>query len=283
MIIDVHTHLLQPAITESGIIDLPGENRINQAFANRTTRRLIKKANEVDLLQSMKDAGIDKSIVFGFPWKCHENCVENNNIVLSAIRSWPKQLSGFCVLQPTSGRSAIRELKRCISGGIKGVKLKPTWQGYELDDFAVTGELFRQMSDNHIPLLVHTSQAYKKPEGDHPHQILSVAEKFPDLRIIAAHLGGALFLYESYEPVREILKNVLFDLSLPRTMNIVKVATEIVPADKLLFGTDYPFNDFGDQTTILNCLRKMVSNTEILASILQAKELMTILTRLRYA
>ena len=276
MIVDAHTHLLQPSISESGILDLPREDRLNHAFASGNAQELIQKANTNDLILSMNNAGIDKSIVFGFPWNAHKHCVENNDYVLAAIKSNPDQLIGFCVVQPNSGRAAIRELERCLSNGMQGVKLKPSWQGYELDDFDITGELLHYMSCNHIPLLVHCTQAYKEPAGDHPYHILSVARKFPKLRIVAAHLGGGLFLYELYQPVKEILKNVLFDLSLCRTMNIVRVATEILPASKLLFGTDYPFNDFGDQMTILRRLRETVSDDSILAAILKADGLMSI-------
>lgn len=268
MILDAHTNILPPSVRQLPFVDLLDEPAIAKAFPIDSSQDVLKKACAETLIASMNQAGIDRSIAFGFAWANHQRCIENNDYVIEAVQTYAERLLGFCVVQPLSGHAALREVDRCLSQGLVGVQLKPSWQGYNLDAFEVTGELLRYLEMHQIPLLVHVTQPYKQPQGDHPHQIFAVAAAFPKLRLILEHLGGALFLYHLYPPLHPVMQNLVFLTSVPRTMSMVQLAAEILPSGQLVFGSDFPFNDHQDQLTMLNAMRHLIDDPEKLKAIL---------------
>ena len=98
------------------------------------------------------------------------------------------------------------------------------------------------------PVLIHTNE----PVGHHYHgktpitlaQIYQLIERFPHNKLILAHWGGGLFFYSLMKKkVKERLKNVYFDTAASPFLydaSVYRIASELVGADKILFGTDFP-------------------------------------------
>jgi hypothetical protein len=77
-----------------------------------------------------------------------------------------------------------------------------------------------------------------------PERLLTVREKFPGLKMIAAHFGG----FRHWEGVRKHLlgKDIYFDTSAFFGYLPDQEARELIlnhPADRILFGTDFPIRD----------------------------------------
>ena len=75
-------------------------------------------------------------------------------------------------------------------------------------------------------------------------QIYTLVKRFPDNKIVLAHWGGGIFLYNILKKeVKESLKNVYFDTAASPFLydpEIYRLAIQLVGPDKILFGSDFP-------------------------------------------
>ena len=66
---------------------------------------------------------------------------------------------------------------------------------------------------------------------------------FPNLSVLLAHWGGGLLFYELMPEVAKTMANVYYDTAASPfiySKKIYAIASEIVGAEKILFGTDFP-------------------------------------------
>ncbi len=66
---------------------------------------------------------------------------------------------------------------------------------------------------------------------------------FPDLTLVCAHWGGGLPFYALMPEVKKAMSNVFFDTAaspLLYSPQIYNQVIQLVGADKILFGSDYP-------------------------------------------
>ena len=80
MIIDAHTHIFPPAIGEDRDAFLQRDTTFRELYSNPKAR--IATAEE--LIASMDEAGIDKSVACGFGWNDAELCREHSDYLLEA-------------------------------------------------------------------------------------------------------------------------------------------------------------------------------------------------------
>ena len=85
MIIDFHTHIFPPRIRENREDFLIGE----QAFKTLYHSPQARLVGAGDLISAMDEAGVQKSLVFGFPWENAEYFKLNNDYVVEAIERYP--------------------------------------------------------------------------------------------------------------------------------------------------------------------------------------------------
>jgi predicted TIM-barrel fold metal-dependent hydrolase len=70
-----------------------------------------------------------------------------------------------------------------------------------------------------------------------------LADQYPDLKLILAHLGGLLPYYELNRPIKKIMRNVYYDtaaIPLLYRPQVYKSIVDIVGPEKILYGSDYP-------------------------------------------
>ena len=90
---------------------------------------------------------------------------------------------------------------------------------------------------------------------ENPQRILEVSRQFPDLKLIATHLGG----WDEWEDVRHLLtgEQIYMEISFALDFLDQKRLRDILlshPPEYLLFGTDSPWTD---QATTLKMLGKL--------------------------
>jgi predicted TIM-barrel fold metal-dependent hydrolase len=76
-----------------------------------------------------------------------------------------------------------------------------------------------------------------------PELLYQFIANFPGLRIVLAHWGGGLPFYALMPEVAEALRNVYFDTAASPLLYydwVCQHAVQLVGADKILFGSDYP-------------------------------------------
>ncbi len=207
-----------------------------------------KLATTDELIESMDKVGIDVSVIVNTGWTTHELCVETNDYILESIARHPKRLIGFCAVQPQSPEAAIAEIERCAKGGMRGVgEMRPDMQLFDLGDEEAMQPIVEALRKHKLILLTHASEPvghdYPGKGIITPDRLYPFITNFPDLTIVCAHWGGGLPFYALMPEVKQAMKNVFFDtaaspfLYSPQVYNQV---TQLVGADKILFGSDYP-------------------------------------------
>ncbi|MFC2021220.1 amidohydrolase family protein [Chloroflexota bacterium] len=247
MIIDFHTHIFPPRIKEnrSKYIDR------DPCFAILYSEKNAGLATVDELIDSMDRDGVDISVVLNIGWTTHEMCVETNDYILESIDRYPKRLVGFCTVQPRSLDSALDEIERCAKGGIRGVgEMRPDMQLLDLEDEEIMKPFSEVINEHNLILLTHASEPlghqYPGKGMITPELLYSFITSYPDLTIVCAHWGGGLPFYELMPEVKRAMSNVFFDTAASPYLYSPQVYSQVVQlvgADKILFGSDYPLLD----------------------------------------
>lgn len=244
MVIDFHTHIFPKGIRE---------NR-EAYFASEPAFKLLyslpgsKLVGAQEIVAAMDRQGVDKSVIFGFPWKKSQTFIKHNDYILEAVARYPQRLIGLCCLDPFS-RDAVTEARRCLEGGLSGIGELAFYQS-GVDDEALEklAPLMQICRDKDLPVLIHTNEpvGHMYP-GKTPHtlkQIYDLIKKFPENVIVLAHWGGGIFFFALLKKeVKASLGNVYFDTAASPFLyapEIYRYAKDIVGLDKILFGSDFP-------------------------------------------
>ncbi len=244
MIIDFHTHVFSPRIRN----DRGRYVDSDPGFAALYARKEAKIATADELIDSMDKAGIDISVIVNFGWTKHELCVESNDYILESIARYPRRLVGFGTVQPLSIEAATTEIERCVKGGIRGVgEMRPDRRLLNPAQKEVMRTFVDVLKKHRLILLMHTSEpvGHDYPgKGDiTPERLYPLFTAFPDLPTVCAHWGGGLPFYALMPEVKQAMKNVYFDTAaspLLYSPQIYSQVAQLVGADRILFGSDYP-------------------------------------------
>jgi len=244
MIIDFHTHVFSPRVRKNRRQYIEQDPCFALLYANKEA----KLATAEELIDSMDKASIDISVIVNIGWTTHERCVESNDYILESIAHYPQRLIGFCAVQPRFTEAAIAEAERCARGGAKGIgEMRPDVQSFDLEDEAIMTPLVETLKQNRLILLTHASE----PVGHNypgkgiitPDRLYPFIARHPDLTIVCAHWGGGLPFYTLMPEVKKAMQNVFFDTAASPflyTPQIYHQVSQLVGAEKILFGSDYP-------------------------------------------
>jgi len=196
----------------------------------------------------MDEQGVDKSVVFGFPWSNPETCRMNNDYILAAVHRYPQRLKGLCCVDPF-GTEAVAEVTRCLGEGLSGVGELAFYRS-GIDEVCRNrlAPIMALCQKDNLPVMIHTNEPvghlYPGKTPNTLRQIYALAACFPDNRIVLAHWGGGLFFYQLLKrEVAQTLKNVYYDSAASPFLysaDIWRLARDLAGADKILLGTDYP-------------------------------------------
>jgi predicted TIM-barrel fold metal-dependent hydrolase len=243
LIIDFHTHITAPEI-----IDRRDEYLIRDAwFRDLYANPKARLSSAEDLIAAMDRASVDQAVVFGFGWRDMELCQRDNDYVMEAVTRYPDRLIGFGIVNPATGREAVREIERCAAGGLRGVgELMPDGQGYRLDDEKTMAPIVEAAMNHDMVLLTHCSEPvghlYPGKGTVTPDEVIRFARLFPDITLVCAHWGGGTIFYELMPEITEIMRNVYYDTAASLYLyqdDIFALAARWAPS-KVLFATDYP-------------------------------------------
>jgi predicted TIM-barrel fold metal-dependent hydrolase len=244
MIIDFHTHIFPSFFRKGRDLYFDKEPGFDLLYRSPKSRMAGKK----DLIDNMDQEGIDRSVVFGFPWRNVDYYKRHNDYIIESVQEYPDRLIGFCCFDPMS-RSTSDEVERCLDAGLKGVgELAFYYIDFAADAIDALNDIMAICLQRNTPILIHANEpvGHQYP-GKQPmalNHLYDLVIKHPLNKIVLAHWGGGLFFYKLMKmDVREAIANVWFDtaaspyLYLP---DIYRVAAEIIGSDRILFGSDYP-------------------------------------------
>ncbi|MDP7525588.1 MAG: amidohydrolase family protein [Dehalococcoidales bacterium] len=244
MIIDFHTHIFSPNIKENRSKYIDSDS----CFAALYSGKNADLATADELINSMDKHGIDISVVLNIGWTRQDLCHETNDYILESVNRYPERLVGFCSVQPRSLEATVDEIKHCDQGGIRGVgEMRPDIQLFDLKDEEVMKPFIEAVSQHNLILLTHASEpvGHKYPGKGSvtPELLYPFITSYPDLTIVCAHWGAGLPFYALMPEVRQAMRNVFFDTAASPFLyspQIYPQVTQLVGADKILFGSDYP-------------------------------------------
>jgi len=204
----------------------------------------VISVSKEEFIADLKEGGIDKAVI------------------LSDRRTTPKQVADFCKQAPERfiGFGYVNPIligsdedtrKQREELGLYGLKLYPCSDGYSPDDTHAF-KVYEVASELDMPIMFHHAGMpvpYDYLKNTNPAQIDVVAQCFPELKIVLAHLG--------YPRVDETLyvarkhRNVFCDISWPYgdvnhpsfvylLWKDLLTALNMGVLDKIVFGTDYP-------------------------------------------
>jgi uncharacterized protein len=231
-----------------------------------------KKGRDVDLgvrwpEYAASATGAEKTIVFG--GKAHLSGLwVPDHEVAQYVSAQPDRLIGFLALDPTQPgwQDELEEGHKNLR--LKGIKLMPMYAGFSPNDRELD-HLWQYASKNGLPVLCHTGTTFiRQAPLKHTLPILidDVAIRFPEVRIIMAHLSHP---YEG-ECVVTIRKHphVYADCSALhyrpfQLYHSLMLLQEYGVWNKLLFGSDYPFTTVDASLKGMRDLNKMLEGTAL--------------------
>jgi predicted TIM-barrel fold metal-dependent hydrolase len=272
MIIDIHTH------TPSFRGPVP-QDRVQMNTKWRPDRPVKATTNWDDYFAAQGPA--DVSVVFGIAWHPGNSSYDGisgdsdgwytgnvNDACATFVRAHPDRLIGFMALHPYDA-DCLDELERSYADlGLRGIKLGANYQNFDpLEPRALA--IYDRAQRLGLPIMFHqgTSPVREAPiRLSHPLLVDEIAMRYPDLKIIMAHLGHP-WQVDTCVVIRKH-PNVYADLSAnfyrPFSFweQMVK-ATEWNVLDKILFGTDFPVTTVQETIDHMRNINQIVEGTRL--------------------
>ncbi len=190
-----------------------------------------------NLLEHMEATGVDAAVIC--PVATRPDQVRSINQWAAGLDD--ERLIGFGALHPDCSH-LDEEIQFLLDCGIRGVKLQPHFQGFEL----LAPETLHMLEriEGQLTVLLHAGQEIKTIQDVQPtpQRLLQLHQSFPHLQLILAHLGG----YQMWDEVEEYLvgQNVYFDISYVFGYATDEQISRIIHhhgPQRIVFGSDFPW------------------------------------------
>ncbi|MBP9913650.1 MAG: amidohydrolase [Opitutaceae bacterium] len=249
-IIDAHVHLYPPEVNRdpAGWAAACGESH----WAQLCTRRR-KNGQPVqgfpsvkELLNAMDAGGVTRAVLLGWYWERPETCQMQNRFYAQCVQAHPDRLSAFAAIYPRGDENeALGELGIARDSGLIGVgELSPHSQGILMHD-PVLAAVLKRAGEWGMPINMHVTDPASR---DYPGKIetpledfVALARRFPATIFILAHWGGLLPL----RGTAALPDNIHYDTAASPLLYGEEIWRKVlakIPAERVLFGSDYPLN-----------------------------------------
>jgi len=260
-IIDAHAHIAKPISGYCRRGELRAIGGGKARWANGEVMKLIPEGyGDMDFtaeaaLRIMDENNVEKSVLvqgsmYGF----------QNEYTAEAVKKYPDRFAGACTVDPFA-KNCLETLDRMIGRlGFRSVKFETSSGGGLMgfhNDFALDGaemtSIYDVISKKSMTLILdigdYTMESYQ------PVAVAKIAMRYPQMKIVVCHLLAPLPHCETIlqQGLKELKReNVWFDTAAlpciaapevypyPTALNAIRMAKDIVGADKLLWGTDMP-------------------------------------------
>ena len=222
----------------------------------------MPKGTPEQLLLSGSMAGISRYVVHSVATTAHQ-VRSINEFIKREVEAHP-EFKGFITLhQDLSEEEVISEVVWACECGMKGIKLHPDFQKFNIDD--EIAEKFYRAASGKLPILLHMGD--DRYEYSKPKRLAAMAKKYPDTTFIAAHFGGYRCWDES--PIYKGLDNVYFDTcsSLPFiSKDRARELIDMFGAEKFFFATDFPMWNASEELERFNQIPLTDEERELILS-----------------
>lgn len=250
---DFHTHAFTDALAERAVSGLADTSGITPA-TDGTLAGLRKK---------MAENGIDRALLLPVATKPSQQTTINN---------WAAEIMGdglFCcgTVHPDA-EDAVREVERIKSLGLCGVKFHSEYQKFSPHEERMF-PIYEKIAELGLIAVFHGGwDPYSEDiVRATPQSFAALAEAFPHLTIVAAHLGG-LGMWDDVERYTAgKYENLWFDVGVisryiedEQLLRIIRMQG----AHKVLFGSDCPWDDPANEIAMINRLSLTEKEKELI-------------------
>lgn len=245
-IIDFHAHIYPEKIAAKAVESIGDFYNID----------MNGKGTADALISGGKECGICSYVVHSVAVTA-ANVVAINNFISSECEKH-NEFFGFGTMH-ADFEDKIGEAERMAELGLRGVKIHPDTQKYNIDDERMY-ELYDYLRQNELPLLIHTGDY--RYNYSHPARLKKILHLFPGLTAIGAHFGGWSVVDLAYEYLYD--ENCFIDTSSSFPFIGHKRAKELIRmygAERVLFGSDFPM--WGPENDMNAILEMGLSDDEL--------------------
>ena len=230
MIIDFHTHLFPDKLAPRTIPHLQSICGISPSTDGTLA----------DTLAKLDQWGIDRIVTLHIATKPSQQ--HNVNAFAASVQG--ERILSFGSVHPAAP-DAVAVLEAFPQMGLHGVKLHADYQDFFVDDRSVY-PIYETCAHLKLPIVFHAGEDPLSPNLIHasPKALAQVAQDFPTLTLIAAHLGGM----KEYDQVEAYLmgrKNVWLDTSMAAEYCPPAQYVRIIRGhgiERILFASDCPWS-----------------------------------------
>lgn len=242
-VVDSHVHVFSPTVFEERDSLVERDRWFGELYANPGA----SLASVEDLIASMDRSGIDVSVLCGFPWSDHQLCVDHNDYMAVSAEGHPSRIKWLATVLP-GHPAAAEEAEQCFRAGAAGIgELNADGQGFDLSEPEMLAPVVEVCEEWDRPIMFHCSEPvghmYPGKGTATPDRLLQFLERFPNVRVIAAHWGGGLPFYELMPEVEKLTRNVLYDSAASTYLYqfpVFRSVIELVGSRRVLFASDFP-------------------------------------------
>jgi uncharacterized protein len=251
-------------------VNIWNDEHVKPSFADQLGRvrpgHIGYKADADTLYGAMEN--VDRAIIFALRYGDSIGIESDDETTATAVRKYPKKFVGFAYVDPRRA-DALALLRHAVRNlGLRGVKYGPIYNGVSLDDPRMT-PIYEYCVANDLPLTMHMGTTYTRQsliDLGRPIYVEPVAQRFPDLKLIIAHMGHPW--YEDAIAVIRKQPNVYGEISALfyrpwQFYNMLVSAQEYKVVDKIFFGTDFPFSTVEESIEGLRAINHLVGGTNL--------------------
>ncbi len=195
-------------------------------------------ATEQDIVSAQQRNGVTATIVQPWPGALPSSRAAHDDIAAFA-RSRPGRIFGMASVNPHNGLvAAVAEIRRCVQElGFVAVKCHTI--GHALNPNGGDAQaIFKTASELGIPVMIHIA-TFGIPFSA-PGHLIPLAKRYPELKLIAAHMGAAT-LSGDVVWIAEDHPNIYLETSWAMGPDIAW-AVKTLGADRVMMGSDHPVN-----------------------------------------
>jgi len=243
-VFDVHTHAFPDEVAARAMPKLTAAGVWFDAAAHHD-------GTLGGLLASMDRAGIARAVVCSIATRPAQG---------PKITAWSRSVASerivpFGSIHPDAP-DVEGEAERIAAAGLKGVKFHPHYMRCPIDD-PRSVRVARACAGAGLAMVYHTGHdlAFEKDELAPPAGVRRLHEAVPELRLVAAHMGGWQRWDEALEHVAGLPVYLETSMTMGRCpVEVLERLIEAHPPEYLLFGTDAPWADQAEEVSKLRAL-----------------------------
>ena len=243
MIIDFHTHIFPDGFADRAMSVLSANGNVGYA-APATLNGLVS---------TMDECGVDMSVVLNVVTRESQH----ENVLRFAKEIDSERVISFGSVLPSSVY-ALEYVWKISDEELKGMKFHPALQRINADDeqYFPIYDLARALN---LIVVFHVGFDYSFPDelNASPKSMLKIARNFPGLRIVAAHMGGLKMAEDVLEEVAgqaDIYMDTAYCAEPWLDKGILKKIIRKHGAEKILFGSDYPWHMPSQEISLIRSL-----------------------------